>query len=583
MSINWQNLRSFSPDRASVQVLDPAPLEHARADGVRRMWFRPVFAVAGALLIAAAVLMSSPFLEQALTGRANGLLRWGPDLFRVMLALHGCVLIAATFLPQTLRAAPHSMRLLDRRAVVIIGALSIVGIALRIPGLNSCLWLDEVTTLLDFARPSLAQIVTSFPNQNQHMLFSILAHASMRVFGESAWALRLPSVAFGIASIWALYLLGARVLGRREAYLACALMTFSYHHVWFSQNARGYMGVLFFATLATYIWLELLDHPSWFVATAYPMAAALGIWVHMTMVFVVAGHALVSAVLLVSARQRTSAPAILAAFFLTATFTLQLHALSLPEFLSSARREVSMPSEWTNPLWVIAESLRSLKIGFAGAFVLFCAAALVIGGWASILLVMPHAAVAMALSFVLGGVSMLTSGHNLWPRFFFFGMGFVLLIVIHGAVNAPLWIARLLGHKYAMAAKIGFGVASAIILASLSTVPRCYALPKQDFIGARDYVRRYAPDSAVATVGLASNVYGRYYAPGWAAAESVPQILEARTRGNAFLVYTLPIELKAFHPDIWAALDREYEIVKVFPGTLGGGEVYVCRPREVEK
>ena len=579
MSINWQNLRSFSPDRASVQVLDPTPIEHA--DTVRR--FRPGFAVTGALLIAAALLMSGAFLERALTGQANGSLRWGPDLFRAMLALHGGVLIAAAFLPQTSCAALHGAQLLDRRAAVIIGAFSVLGIALRIPGLNSCLWLDEVTTLVDFARPSLAHIVTSFPNQNQHMLFSILAHASMRVFGESAWALRLPSVAFGIASIWALYLLGAKVVAQREAYLACALMTFSYHHVWFSQNARGYMGALFFATLATYFWLELLNRPGWPAATAYAAAAALGIWVHMTVVFVVAGHAVVSAAMLVSPRRRGSAAVVLAAFFLAATFTLQLHALSLPEFLSSARHEVSMPSEWTNPLWVIAESLRSLKIGFAGAFVLLCAAALVIGGWASILLRMPHAAVGMALPFVLGGVSMLISGHNLWPRFFFFGMGFVLLIVIHGAVNAPQWIARLLGREYAVAPKIGFGLASIIILTSLSTVPRCYALPKQDFTGARDYVRRYARDSAVATVGLASNAYGRYYAPGWAAAESDAQVRQARASGNAFLVYTLPIELKAFHPDVWAAVDREYEIVRVFPGTLGGGEVYVCRPREVRQ
>lgn len=581
MSINWQNLRSFSPDRASVQVLDPPPIEHTRADNARR--FRPAFAVAGALFIAAALLTSGAFLERALTGQANGSLRWGPDLFRAMLALHGCVLIAAAFLPQSPCAAVAGARLLDRRAAVIIGALSVVGIALRIPGLNSCLWLDEVTTLVDFARPSLAHIVTSFPNQNQHMLFSILAHTSMRVFGESAWALRLPSVAFGIASIWALYLLGAKVLERREAYLACALMTFSYHHVWFSQNARGYMGALFFATLATYIWLELLDRPGWSVATAYAIAAALGIWVHMTMVFVVAGHALASAARLASPRRQAATPAVLTAFFLAATFTLQLHALSLPEFLASARHEVSMPSEWTNPLWVIAESLRSLTIGFASAFVLFCAAALVIAGWISILLLMPHAGVAMALSFVLGGASMLISGHNLWPRFFFFGMGFVLLIVMHGAVNAPQWIARLLVHGYAAPPKIGLAIASTMVLASLSTVPRCYTLPKQDFTGARDYVRGYAPDSAVVTVGLASNVYGRYYARGWAAAESAAQIAQARTRGNIFLVYTLPIELKAFHPDVWAAVDRGYEIVKVFPGTLGGGEVYVCRPREVRQ
>jgi hypothetical protein len=44
-----------------------------------------------------------------------------------------------------------------------------------------------------------------------------------------------------------------------------------------------------------------------------------------------------------------------------------------------------------------------------------------------------------------------------------------------------------------------------------------------------------------------------------------------------WLIYTLPIHLKAYHPEIWELIDNDFKIVKVFPGTLGGGEVYVCR------
>jgi uncharacterized membrane protein len=48
-----------------------------------------------------------------------------------------------------------------------------------------------------------------------------------------------------VASIGALYLLGRAVAGPTEALFAAALMTVAYHHVWFSQNARGYSGLLF--------------------------------------------------------------------------------------------------------------------------------------------------------------------------------------------------------------------------------------------------------------------------------------------------------------------------------------------------
>jgi hypothetical protein len=37
--------------------------------------------------------------------------------------------------------------------------------------------------------------------------------------------------------------------------------------------------------------------------------------------------------------------------------------------------------------------------------------------------------------------------------------------------------------------------------------------------------------------------------------------------------------LKAWFPEIWDAVQRDYDVVKVFPGTLGGGDVHVCRWR----
>jgi hypothetical protein len=41
----------------------------------------------------------------------------------------------------------------------------------------------------------------------------------------------------------------------------------------------------------------------------------------------------------------------------------------------------------------------------------------------------------------------------------------------------------------------------------------------------------------------------------------------------------LPVEVKAYRPGIWQIVEKEFEVVKIFPGTLGGGEVYVCRQR----
>ncbi len=50
---------------------------------------------------------------------------------------------------------------------------------LRAIGLDGGLWLDEILTLIESVRRPVAQIVTTFPSNNQHTLYSVLAHASI--------------------------------------------------------------------------------------------------------------------------------------------------------------------------------------------------------------------------------------------------------------------------------------------------------------------------------------------------------------------------------------------------------------------
>lgn len=542
---------------------------------------RPWFTFAGTLLLAAAALPSNLFVEQAF-GRAPHSLAWGPALFRALLALHGLLLLSTNFLPRKRPAAPLSLSI-SRVSLAVLAGLTALAVLLRIPNLNSCMWLDEVLTMVRFARPSVSQILTSFPDQNQHMLYSLLAHASIRMFGEQPWALRLPSVGFGIASIWALFLVGRRLIGEKEALFACALMTVSYHHIWFSQNARGYMGLLFFTTLATWLWLEAMDRNSWGPWMGYSVSIALGMWIHMTIVFVAATHALIF--LLVwfrSGRDPARLGRAAAAYILCGTFTLQLFALSLPEFLRTGLAEVSPPSEWTNPLWVVKESLRSLQIGFAAMAVVLCGGLLVAAGWIDIARREASAAWAMVLPGIIGGGSMLALGHNLWPRFFFFCMGFALLIAVHGAMELPRLVAKLRVIPNGWTLRMGYALAGMMILASAITVPRCYALPKQDFTGAKAYVEReFRPGDSVVVVGLAEHVYPTYYAPSWPVAQTPEELAALRSNtGRTFVVYTLPIELRAVHPGIWKTLAADFETDRIFWGTLGGGEVYVCRDRK---
>jgi 4-amino-4-deoxy-L-arabinose transferase-like glycosyltransferase len=469
--------------------------------------------------------------------------------------------------------------------LVVLGVLSVIALGLRLWNLDSDLWHDEVGTLLNFVRPPLGEIVTSFPNQNQHLLYSILAWVSVETFGESAWAIRLPAVLFGVASLWALFLLGRRIVGATEALLACALMTFSYHHVWFSQNARGYTGLLLFTLLGTWLWLEAISRGElrWWVL--YALAVILGLLTHLTMAFVVAAQVMLYLFQLVRDAGRSEVrvgwkPVV--TWVLCATATLQLYALSLPEFLQKGLHEVSQPSEWTNPMWVVTETIRNLQFGLSGAAVLLGGGALVLIGWLSILRRDYRAGMLMVLPAVFVAATMLVLGHNLWPRFFFFSMGFGLLIVVRGAVAAPGLLLSQIGAlrlRLRLAPSIGTGLACLIIAASAVTVPRNYSLPKQNFTGARDYVEtNRKPGDAVVAVGLAGVDYGRYFAPHWSVAQTEAE-LDAirRSRPTTWLIYTLPIQVKARLPELWNTIQNDFQVVKVFPGTLNDGEVYVCQ------
>ncbi|MCM3874553.1 MAG: glycosyltransferase family 39 protein [Pyrinomonadaceae bacterium] len=571
---------------------------------------RVILTVCGVLLITAAGLISNRAIERALVSDPTRSLSWGTTLFRFLLAAHGlglmfCAMvagkrgkdIAAKSSSHFAESALRTQRETAWHAWLALAVLSVIALGLRMWQLNTDLWFDELLTLLNYLRLPLGDIVTSLPDQNNHLLFSVLSFGSVSLFGESAWAVRLPSVLFGVMSLWALFLLGRRVIGTREALLACALMTLSYHHIWFSQNARGYMALLFFSMLATWLWLEALQRQTWGWWIIYALAVTGGMLSHLTMVFVVSAHfVLYVAMLWIRNRQKSrnrGADNVVSESFnwrpfvawtLCVSLTLQLYALALPEFVRVGLHEVSLESEWTNPWWVVTETVRNLRIGFSGGLVVLGGVVIVALGWLNLMRREWQSGALIVLPAFIAGGALLASGHNLWPRFFFFAMGFAILIAVHGAVTLPSIVSRQVSTSPSLqrlAAGAGLALAILMILASAVTVPRNYAYPKQDYTGARDYVENHrGPNDAVVAVGLAGVAYERYYAPTWSVAQTESELEFVRRAGeNTWLVYTLPVEVKAYRPGVWRTIQSDFTIVKVFPGTLGGGEVVVCRQR----
>jgi mannosyltransferase len=482
-----------------------------------------------------------------------------------------------------------------------LAAILVVAAALRLFKLDAGLWYDEIDTLVHHTRLSAAELVTTYPSLNHHVLFTLQAKGSISLFGESAWALRLPAFVFGVLSIVAFWLVARDAVPRWEVRLATLLLAVSYHHVWFSQNARGYTGMLFWVLIATFLLVRGARSRSWLLWTAYGVAGALAIYTHLSAAFFVAAHGIVYLALAWrgarAARARAPLPADTAdyaglmplyGFALAGILALLFHAPLLPQMVATfsavaapqLSTDAAAVAEWKNPLWMLLEVGRSLGPVMGIALPVIIAVVgigmvdLARNGSILPAIVLIHIPLTIAI--------VVAASMRIWPRYFFIDIGFLCLFLVHGAFVIGRVVARRAGGRLPWMPEgqtVGIALATAGIAASLVLLPRNYMYPKQDLLGARDFVEaQRTAESVVVTLGLASRSYAEYYAPQWQAVSSLPELKDiVQSRSQVWLVYSFPAVTERRNPDIAAYVAAHFDRVRRFPGTLGGGDVIVFR------
>ena len=508
----------------------------------------------------------------------------GALLFKAALAVLGLCIAALAALPASAAAGSAPVQPAAARQRWATGALSLILLTaglLYLHRLDDGLWFDEIVTYFHYARLPFGQILLIYDDQNQHILYSLLAHAAFVAFGEGAWALRLPAVLFALGSVWALFMLGRLVSNTVEALLASALMAFSYQLVWFSQNARGYTGLLFLTLLSSWLFLRGLREARRRLWLLYAGSVALGMYIHMTMLFVVAGHFLMY--VLACATQRPRAwrqrwDVLLCGFGLSGLLTFQLYALVVPQVLNAFAQAKVLGHPWTQPAWAVLEFARGLQMSLSATGVVLAALAVFAAGLWSFARTDPAVVQLLLLPTLICAVVKFGMGHHLWPRSFFFAFGFIVLVVIRGATVFGQMVAARLGLRTKAGEVLGTVLSLAVILVSARSIPFAYG-PKQDFAGALAFVQaRRAPADALVTVGLAALAYRTMYPAAAQEVKSVAALAAVRAAApQTWLLYTLAFELQDADPELWATIERDFVVEKQFPGTLGGGAVFVCR------
>jgi len=551
-------------------------------------------------------LFDSSHLSEALapdqSNQYRSLLTNGISLFRLLLIAD--VLIVLFLIYSNSRGiakqAPFTIDLnlksTDPTVFGLAAMAAIIGLStlLRTYKLDTGLWIDEYLTLINYVKPDLGFIATNFKDDNQHWLFSVLAKISTNIFGETNWAFRLPALVFGILSILAVYNLGRLLFRERVALLAAFLLAVSYHHIWYSQNARGYTILLLGTILSVHYLLKALHFGKNRDWVLYSLSLALCVGGHLTGVFIGLAHFLIVTVFLMF--NKTELRFFLKPLFAyigAALITLHCFAIMVPQmaefFLTpepgaqeSSSQEsggVASAVNWKSPFWVVSEmmTVSGIPIAVGWPTLLLLLALLLVPAWICwkrhpmllALTVLP-ALILMICMFLLG--------RNLWPRLLFNYAGLIALYMAflvfycrdRISVSNHQWLRRL-------------NPLPVILLCAvfLSSTLNVYSSPKQDFSSALDYLlsNKNENDTIVA-LHMAGVIYGQYYQQDWAVANSLEELQRIEESSDTlWVVYTLPQYIKQAKPALHKELQNNYQKMSVFPATLGNGEILVLKNR----
>ena len=150
------------------------------------------------------------------------------------------------------------LRILKRRRTVSLCLLGILalGIGLRLFSLNRSFSYDEVGYSTHFWSVDWASLYWNCAHNISAPLYRILLFPWAQAFGEREWVVRLPSLFFGVASLFLAYRLSLFFLRtRRHALLVVLILCISPTHIWYSRSATPYSMSLFFLLS---VWVALI-------------------------------------------------------------------------------------------------------------------------------------------------------------------------------------------------------------------------------------------------------------------------------------------------------------------------------------
>jgi hypothetical protein len=212
-------------------------------------------------------------------------------------------------------AGAHTFLLSATLRRVLLLSLTLAGFGWRCHGLaNQSLWRDEVDAIY-FALRDLPETLAMAvqPGQNG-VLYFLMLRPWLQSAGSSEFALRFPSVLFGVLAVPLLWQVARKLIPGRSGgsmtlameriaprfpldrelppLVAALLLAVNPYQLWYSQEGKMYTLVTALALLATWYWLRGIGPGGWRPWLAYLVTVTVAIYSHLLMILLLPLHLL---------------------------------------------------------------------------------------------------------------------------------------------------------------------------------------------------------------------------------------------------------------------------------------------------
>jgi 4-amino-4-deoxy-L-arabinose transferase-like glycosyltransferase len=185
-----------------------------------------------------------------------------------------------------------------------LAALVLLAAILRLATLDQqSFWYDEAFTPVHVLHSGLGATLRAVVHtENTPPLWYVIAWLDVRVLGDGAFALRLPSALAGVLTVPVVWAIGQQLVGRpiegrpaiarRAALIGAAIVAVNPLFVWYSQEARAYGLFVFLSALAMLCFVRVVREPTRGRVAAFALSGSLALLTHYFAVFLLVGMVL---------------------------------------------------------------------------------------------------------------------------------------------------------------------------------------------------------------------------------------------------------------------------------------------------